>query len=83
MQIVNIHDAKTQLSKLLEQVQSGEDVVIAKAGTPIVRLVPYAPPKRKIAPPGGMMGEGFWIADDFDDPIDELFDCLKDESRQR
>lgn len=79
MQVVNIHDAKTQLSKLLEQVQSGEDVVIAKSGTPIVRLVPYVTPKRKIAPPGAMAGE-IWIADDFDAPIDELFDCLRPES---
>jgi len=79
MQVVNIHDAKTQLSKLLEQVQSGEDVVIAKSGTPIVRLVPYVAPKRKIAPPGAMAGE-IWIADDFDAPIDELFECLKPES---
>ena len=79
MQIVNIHDAKTQLSKLLEQVQSGVDVVIAKSGTPIVRLVPYTPPKRKIAPPGAMEGQ-IWIADDFDAPMDELFDCLKPES---
>ena len=78
MQVVNIHDAKTQLSRLLEQVQSGEDVVIAKSGTPIVRLVPYVAPKRKIAPPGAMAGE-IWIADDFDAPIDELFDCLKPE----
>lgn len=79
MQVVNIHDAKTQLSKLLEQVQAGEDVVIAKSGTPIVRLVPYAPPKRKIAPPGAMEGE-IWISDDFDAPLNELFDCLKPES---
>lgn len=79
MQVVNIHDAKTQLSKLLEQVQAGEDVVIAKSGTPIVRLVPYAPPKRKIAPPGAMEGE-IWISDDFDAPMDELFNCLKPES---
>jgi len=75
--LVNIHEAKTQLSKLLEQVQAGEDVVIAKAGAPIVRLIPYAPPSRRIAPPGSMEGEG-WIADDFDEPIDELFNCLKD-----
>ena len=76
MQLVNIHEAKTQLSKLLEQVQAGEDVVIAKAGAPIVRLIPYVPPARRIAPPGAMEGEG-WITDDFDAPIDELFDCLK------
>lgn len=80
MHLVNIHEAKTQLSKLLEQVQAGEDVVIAKAGAPIVRLIPYVPPKRKIAPPGAMEGE-IWIADDFDEPLDELFDCLKDDAK--
>jgi len=76
MHLVNIHDAKTQLSKLLEEVQSGEDVVIAKAGMPIVRLIPYLQPNRKIAEPGAMKDE-IWIADDFDAPVDGLFDCLK------
>lgn len=75
MQVVNIHDAKTQLSKLLELVQSGTDVVIAKSGTPIARLVPYTPAKRKIAAPGAMAGK-VWIADDFDAPLDDAFDCL-------
>ncbi len=78
MQIVNIHDAKTRLSRLLELVQSGEDIVIAKSGTPIARLVPYSPTKKKISPPGAMAGE-IWIADDFDEPVDELFACLKPE----
>jgi prevent-host-death family protein len=77
MQVVNIHDAKTQLSKLLELVQSGADVVIAKSGTPIVRLIPYTAAKRKIAAPGAMAGK-VWIADDFDAPLDDAFDCLKD-----
>lgn len=76
MHVVNIHDAKTHLSKLLEQVQEGDDVVIAKAGTPIVRLIPYVPPARKIAAPGAMAGE-ISIADDFDAPLDELFDSLQ------
>jgi prevent-host-death family protein len=75
MQLVNIHEAKTRLSKLLEQVRAGEDVIIAKAGVPIARLVPYTPPKRNIAPPGAMKGE-IWIAEDFDEPMDELFECL-------
>lgn len=79
MHLVNIHDAKTRLSKLLADVQAGEDVVIAKSGMPIVRLVPYTAPKRKIAPPGAMEG-AIWISDDFDAPMDELFDCLKPES---
>lgn len=78
MQLVNIHEAKTRLSKLLEQVRAGEDVVIAKAGVPIARLVPYRPPKRNITPPGAMKGE-IWIAEDFDEPMDELFECLDKE----
>ena len=75
MTVVNIHDAKTQLSRLLEQVEGGEEVVIARAGTPIARLVSYSAPRRKIAPPGAMAGE-IWIADDFDAPVDTLFDVL-------
>jgi prevent-host-death family protein len=75
MRTVNIHEAKTHLSKLLEFVQSGEEVVIAKAGTPIARVVPYTPPKRTITPPGAMKGK-IWIADDFDEPLDHLFECI-------
>lgn len=76
MPVFNIHDAKTQLSRLLEKVQAGEDVVIAKAGRPIARIIPFEEPKRRVAPPGAMEGEG-WIADDFDAPTDELFDDLR------
>lgn len=79
MELVNIHDAKTRFSKLIEQVQSGEEVVIAKAGQPIARLSRYTPPKCKIAPPGGMRGE-IWIADDFDDPLRDTFECLEDKA---
>lgn len=78
MPTVNVHEAKTRFSRLLEQVRSGEEVIIARAGTPVARLVPYVPPKRKIAPPGAMKGE-IWIADDFDEPVDHLFECLAKE----
>ena len=81
MQSVNIHEAKTRLSQLLEQVQSGDEIVIAKAGNPIARLVPYTPPKRTIAQPGAMKG-AIWISDDFDAPVNDLFECLdEDDSR--
>jgi prevent-host-death family protein len=40
---VNVHEAKTHLSKLLERVESGEEIVIARAGRPVARLVPYRP----------------------------------------
>lgn len=74
---VNIHEAKTHLSRLLEAVERGEEVVIARAGQPIATLSAYRPPRRKIAPPGSMKGQDWWMADDFDAPIDDLFDCLK------
>ncbi len=79
MQMVNVHEAKSQLSKLLEQVRLGEEIVIAKAGTPVARVIPYTPPKQKITPPGAMEGE-IWIADDFDKPVDDIFECLDKES---
>lgn len=47
MKIVNTHEAKTQLSRLLEEVASGEEVVIANAGRPVARLVPIGPPARR------------------------------------
>lgn len=71
MQTVNIHEAKTHFSKLIEQIQRGEEVVIAKAGVPVARLLPYVPKQPRIKPPGGMKGQGFWIADDFDAPLPE------------
>lgn len=74
MQTVNIHDAKTHFSKLLEQVQSGEEIVIARAGQPIAKLVAWEATPNKIAAPGGLADRGFWIDDGFDAPVDELFE---------
>ncbi len=46
--LVNIHEAKTNLSKLLQKVKEGQEIIIAKAGSPVAKLVPYTekPPKR-------------------------------------
>jgi prevent-host-death family protein len=64
--MVNIHDAKTHLSRLLEEVAGGEEIVIAKAGKPVARLCPIAEvPVRK---PGRLKGR-LTIADDFDAPL--------------
>jgi prevent-host-death family protein len=70
-QVVNVHQAKTHLSKLLERVASGEEITIAKAGKPVARLVPVRPVERLLGPDAG--GD-FYIADDFDAPLsaDEL-----------
>lgn len=48
MTLVNVHEAKTQLSRLLERVQAGEEIVIAKAGRPCARLVPLEPPPERV-----------------------------------
>lgn len=66
---VNVHEAKTHLSRLLEEVRQGEEVVIAKAGKPVARLVAIAEgPKRR--QPGSAKGQ-VWIAEDFDAPLPE------------
>ena len=78
MQFVNIHKAKTHLSRLLEAVERGEEVVIARAGQPVARLTAYRPGRRTIAPPGSMKGRDWQMADDFNAPVDNLFNCLKD-----
>jgi len=69
---VNIHQAKTHLSRLLQRVAGGEEITIARAGKPIALLVPLAPGKTKIRPLGMDRGR-IWIAEDFDAPLpDEL-----------
>ncbi|MBZ5579942.1 MAG: type II toxin-antitoxin system Phd/YefM family antitoxin [Acidobacteriia bacterium] len=62
---VNIHDAKTHLSKLLSRVMEGEEIIIAKAGKPVARLVPERPARAAQRTPGIDKGK-LWIADDFD-----------------
>ena len=69
MEQVNIHEAKTHLSQLLARAILGEDIVIAKAGTPMVRLVPVeAPPQDRIL---GQDGGLFTVPEDFNDPLPE------------
>ena len=66
---VNIHEAKTHLSKLLARVREGEEIVIAKAGKPIARLVPLVEqPVRRL--PGSAKGK-VMVAPDFDTPLPE------------
>jgi len=66
---VNIHEAKTNLSRLLRRVSAGEEIVIAKAGRPIARLVPVMQkPARRV--PGSAAGQVI-IVPDFDAPLPE------------
>jgi prevent-host-death family protein len=67
---VNIHEAKTHLSRLLERVEAGEEVVIGRAGKPVARLVPYRQDQEPRTP-GGWQGR-VRIADDFDELPPEL-----------
>lgn len=79
MHTVNIHEAKTHLSRLLEEVNRGQEVVIAKAGKPMAKLtrVSAAKPIRK---PGFLKGK-IKIADDFDAPLPEdLLDAFEGKS---
>jgi len=70
MQIINIHQAKTNLSRLIEKTLSGEDVIIAKAGKPVAKLVAYKD-KAKPRKPGLWKGK-IWISDDFNDEDEEI-----------
>ena len=65
---MNVHEAKTQLSRLLLKVASGEEIIIARDGTPVARLVRYeeTPKKRILGRDAGKV----WISPDFDDEVD-------------
>jgi prevent-host-death family protein len=67
MAIVNIYEAKTKLSKLVDQAASGEDVIIARNGKPLVRLTTLKRENRPFVF-GLLKGEG-WIADDFNNTL--------------
>lgn len=70
MSTTNIYDAKTNLSKLIEQVLQGQEVVIAKAGKPVVKLVSYKEKKKPRVP--GLLKGKIWISDDFNDESEEI-----------
>jgi prevent-host-death family protein len=69
---VNIYEAKSQLSRLVDEVEAGAEIVIARNGRPVARLVPLqrVPHERK---PGAWRGKG-WIAPDFDETPEEIID---------
>ena len=64
---VNVHEAKTHFSKLLARVAAGEEIVIARAGKPVAKLVPMGQQKKRRV--FGMDAGKVWIADDFDAPL--------------
>jgi prevent-host-death family protein len=74
MSVINIHAAKTNLSRLVDAAAAGEEIVIARAGKPVARLVPFAPApgfrRRRL----GILAGQFKVPTDFDAPLadDEL-----------
>ena len=81
MEIANIHEAKSQLSKLVDHAMNGEEVIIARAGQPMVRLVPI----RSDDTPriGGQWNGRVRIADDLDTLPDDIAAAFGIESRHR
>ena len=77
MRMVNIHQAKTQLSRLVDLAADGEEVIITKSGKPIARLVPYVT-KGAVRRPGSMRGK-IRINRNFDAPLPkELLDAFRE-----
>lgn len=70
----NIHEAKAQLSKLVEKAMLGEEVIIAKGNKPVARLVAIQPDKEP-RQPGSAKGE-IWISPDFDEPLEDFKDYM-------
>jgi prevent-host-death family protein len=74
MAIINIHDAKTHFSRIVDEVAAGAEVIIAKAGKPVVRIVPLADavrPNRRL----GILANEAVVPADFDDPLpDDILD---------
>ena len=83
--IVNMHEAKSTLSRLVDEASAGEEIIIAKAGEPVAKLVAMKQSKAKLKPrPLGLLKGKIWIADDFDAPLpDDLLDAMegKDEKQ--
>lgn len=74
MQTFNIHAAKTHLSRLVDEVAAGEEIIIAKAGKPVARLVPLERGER----PLGLLAGQLTVSDNFDDPLpDDLLDLFE------
>lgn len=69
MQVVNVHEAKAHLSRLLTRISAGEEIVIAKSGKPVARLVPYSDRTAQRIP--GKDRGLFSVPEDFDAPLPE------------
>jgi prevent-host-death family protein len=78
MTVVNVHAAKTNFSRLVDQAAAGAEIIIAKAGQPVAKLVPLSAPKREKRRLGLLAGRAI-IPADFDAPLpDEVIDAFED-----
>ncbi len=73
--LVNIHEAKTHLSRLVERAAAGEEIIIGRGGRPVARLVPYSAKREPRVP--GALAESLWVADDFDETPGWLIDAFE------
>jgi prevent-host-death family protein len=73
--IINVYEAKTQLSKLLDRAANGEEIILGKSGKPLARLVPYRA-TRSPRQPGRLAGQ-IDIADDFNDTPSWLIESFE------
>lgn len=78
---INIYEAKTQLSSLVDRAVSGEEIVIARHGRPLVKLVPVEPKPRGAVKLGIAKGQ-IWIAPDFDKTDEEIIRAFEGEDRE-
>ena len=79
MDTVNIHEAKTQLSRLIERVCAGEEIIIARGGKPVARLAPLLRSAKPRTP--GLLKGKIWVAKDFNAPLpDDLLDLFEGKS---
>ncbi len=79
MKSVNIHEAKAHLSRLIQRAAAGEEIIIAKAGTPLVKLVPYVA-TQEVRKPGCWRGK-VQMADDFDELPDDIAAAFHGEAK--
>lgn len=75
MTVVNMHEAKTNLSKLVQRAVAGEEIIVAKAGQPVAKIVAYTAPPKQPRVPGSMKGQ-IWIAPDFDELPEEIAEAF-------
>lgn len=77
MDAINVYQAKTKLSELIDRAAAGEEIVISRHGRPVARLIAYRPPSLKRRKLGLLAGK-LQVPDDFDDPLpDEVLDAFE------